>query len=640
MNKVNTDQFINIISLIISIIFGIFILYFQYKFSTLPITTIEVLKSLSLATIIFLLPDIIADFIKKKNKPEYVPFIIILFTSIGFIVTIPFILLILIAVLLIAYTFFRMIKNKQIILKEIHKHFAILIMIFIISIYIITQVFSLFINPLFIERLASGQASTDTLFHASYANIILHQHIPSTGLHGTDYNHYHYLSHIVFAGLGNLAGIKSFTFYSLSFPIIFIPFFIKAIFQFSNKIIQSYKISISFTTQLFIIMITIIYLFPFLIREVNVYCFESHNLAIAFSLFFLSGFFDIINKNFKQNNKQILSLILLSTIMLIIITLTKSSAGYVFLAMLSYIFLRLFSLKHYALYLFVLLSGILLYVFFSLFNESSMSGWFSVKAYVYNQIHILLLPFILIILVFAKDNFIETPKNIIKNYFNNKKLLFLELSIVSIISVIVPIVILSIGSHLMFFTSFTYTITTIFLVPLILIYTKYFLGNIKIIKKSKQLLILILTVFIFIYNFEGFYKGYARIPKSEIQIKENSKKYLNLVTKLNNLKYDKNTVLYVPKTNTLFWNKWQKRTSSWNEKTPNPYYFIIPALTGMSQLYAINYKGYNNFNFGRYKKIKNPTDFSEVITEAKRLNYKKIIVITDSLNLKTYKISE
>lgn len=78
-------------------------------------------------------------------------------------------------------------------------------------------------SPVFVEGMVHGQAHTDTLFHASIANMIRTYHVASTGLEGTPYLPYHTGSHFVMAITGELIGATSIDTYNLAYPIIWAP---------------------------------------------------------------------------------------------------------------------------------------------------------------------------------------------------------------------------------------------------------------------------------------------------------------------------------------------------------------------------------------------------------------------------------
>jgi hypothetical protein len=70
-----------------------------------------------------------------------------------------------------------------------------------------------FLNPLFVERIYVGGAHLDTLFHASISQMIETYGIPSTGLDGLPYLHYHFGSHWIFAQFSKLIHMDPINFY-------------------------------------------------------------------------------------------------------------------------------------------------------------------------------------------------------------------------------------------------------------------------------------------------------------------------------------------------------------------------------------------------------------------------------------------
>ncbi|MGE3316765.1 MAG: hypothetical protein AB7O26_16730, partial [Planctomycetaceae bacterium] len=91
-------------------------------------------------------------------------------------------------------------------------------------------------NPLFMERLASGAGHIDTLFHAAVSNMIRTQGVPSTGLDGAPFLHYHFGSHGLIAFLCNLIGVSVIDFYNVGYAIVFVPFLLQCLVAFAGDL--------------------------------------------------------------------------------------------------------------------------------------------------------------------------------------------------------------------------------------------------------------------------------------------------------------------------------------------------------------------------------------------------------------------
>jgi hypothetical protein len=87
-----------------------------------------------------------------------------------------------------------------------------------------------FLHPLLLERLATdNRLHIDTIFHVSVIQMIKTYGIPSTGLNGLPFLHYHTATHFVMAYLSRTLAINAFRFNQLTYPIIFLPLFLKVL---------------------------------------------------------------------------------------------------------------------------------------------------------------------------------------------------------------------------------------------------------------------------------------------------------------------------------------------------------------------------------------------------------------------------
>lgn len=96
-------------------------------------------------------------------------------------------------------------------------------------------------NPLFVERLAGGAGHIDTLFHAAVSNMIRTQGVPSTGLDGVPFLHYHFGSHWVIAMICNLIDVAVIDFYNVGYAIIFVPFVLQSLLAFASDLSSAEK---------------------------------------------------------------------------------------------------------------------------------------------------------------------------------------------------------------------------------------------------------------------------------------------------------------------------------------------------------------------------------------------------------------
>lgn len=93
-------------------------------------------------------------------------------------------------------------------------------------------------SPFFTERILLGVANIDTLFHTAIANLFQTYGYPTTGIDGAILIHYHVGSHFVLGSLAGLTNIHVQDFYNLSYPIIFIPLYFKAVLLLTQELIK------------------------------------------------------------------------------------------------------------------------------------------------------------------------------------------------------------------------------------------------------------------------------------------------------------------------------------------------------------------------------------------------------------------
>jgi hypothetical protein len=92
-------------------------------------------------------------------------------------------------------------------------------------------------TPLFWETFSfNGKLHQDTFYLAAIANMIRTYGIPSTGLDGVPFIHYHYGSGWMFAQWADLIGTDVMGFYNLGYPIVVIPLFFGALLTLSVEV--------------------------------------------------------------------------------------------------------------------------------------------------------------------------------------------------------------------------------------------------------------------------------------------------------------------------------------------------------------------------------------------------------------------
>jgi hypothetical protein len=206
-----------------------------------------------------------------------------------------------------------------------------------------------FVHPLLLERLAVDQRiHIDTIFHTAISQMIKTYHIPSTGLNGLPFYHYHFGSHMIFAGLSGLLEMHVFNFYQLCYPVFFIPLFFKFIagtaIAWNEKTGTKFKLDIFFWALLISVFVGIFHYSKILGRAAIELSslFGSESYAVSVILFF--WVVNVILTNIEIDNvgfRLRLVPFVVVLVLVLVLGLTKSSTLFLFDILIIYLFFRL-----------------------------------------------------------------------------------------------------------------------------------------------------------------------------------------------------------------------------------------------------------------------------------------------------------
>jgi len=127
-------------------------------------------------------------------------------------------------------------KWREILTKLIAITFGILL-----SLYLITFLWGgKCHNPLYVEKIALGEAHIDLMYHATIANLMKTHGFATTGMDGNIYLPYHWASHFVAGRFSELLNIAPVKFYNFSLYVVFLPLFFKALFLAVAEVRNSY----------------------------------------------------------------------------------------------------------------------------------------------------------------------------------------------------------------------------------------------------------------------------------------------------------------------------------------------------------------------------------------------------------------
>ena len=191
-----------------------------------------------------------------------------------------------------------------------------------------------FHSALFLEKLTLGEAHQDVIYHAAISNMASTTGWSSTGLDGAPYVSYHWASHALFAGLRHWAGgVSTLTFYNIGYAALFVPLFIKTLFLFADQLAelrggQRPAPEVAVFVVAFIYSIGLAGAHPFLS--------ESFCVSLVFTFSFLACLLIYT----KSATDLTFPFCLYAVGMLLLISFTKISTGFVLCATMTYLVLR------------------------------------------------------------------------------------------------------------------------------------------------------------------------------------------------------------------------------------------------------------------------------------------------------------
>lgn len=223
---------------------------------------------------------------------------------------------------------------------------------FLLGIWTATISFTNQMRPLSFENLLAGNIpELDTMFHMSIANMIRTYGIPSTGMNGLSFIHYHFGSHIFFGYLTDLLNTDIITAYVLFMPMLVIPLCFGAVIRLGIWI-QDYFSQSNFLTILTSAILLIFFCTSFFDQSFlnsmgiwkNFYISESY----AFSEFIGVCMVELALRYFSKTKSEAAAkrsdfYLWLATLSLglFLVILAKISTGVLFVGFAGYLFFRL-----------------------------------------------------------------------------------------------------------------------------------------------------------------------------------------------------------------------------------------------------------------------------------------------------------
>jgi len=525
-------------------------------------------------------------------------------------------------------------------------------------------------SPIFYEKLFTGEALIDHIFHGAVSNMIKNYGISSTGLNDTVYLPYHYLSHWVFARFSKLLEINTLKFYEIGYPVIFLALFFKLFFMAIKKI--SYGTKNLFKSWLFWLLLIVIFtgLFPkFILERFFMSNFiiisESYNLSIILALFafLMIAFFEGSNSESRiYLYSRYVFLIVILPLLIFLIGLSKSSTMTIFAIVLFYLFIRY---ECYKKVIYNISAGLTIIVAFLSLKITTMAGikisgfqlfhFFNVVIQKRNEnliwpatlVFFIILYFFWSILFIALENInlkTDSEGSLLEN-FKKKRTVKIEIVALLCIAGIIPGIFLKIaGGSANYFSELQRWASIILLLAMAASGSFIKIGMRRITGKFLKFLVIALIIILLsgiVYNsyieFKSFYDDYRRNMEEYRNIVSGSIKdditlcrteLLKALLELDKLSISEksDSLIYIPVDNEMFWSlKILPKTLS----VP----LLVPAVSGIAMIYGLPDEGLiytKSFGYSVYRTTSKEVmdkSIEELYFEISQKGYKNLILL-------------
>ena len=206
-------------------------------------------------------------------------------------------------------------------------------------------------NPLVFETLSVNRKyfqAQDLFYNATYAQMIKYYGVPSTGLQGVPYSYYHFGSHWFFAECSKLTGIHVVRIYTIFYPLVIVPLFLKCFLTLTIDLRKWMKLEMRFSFLSFAVFFCVFlgipnYVYSKGFYDASILVLESEVLSLIFSFALISVWLGFLagKQDFKKfTSIQKIFIVVISPIVLWIIGLTKLSTLFVALGVFFFLILR------------------------------------------------------------------------------------------------------------------------------------------------------------------------------------------------------------------------------------------------------------------------------------------------------------
>ncbi|MDR9410893.1 MAG: hypothetical protein RI573_18755, partial [Balneolaceae bacterium] len=491
-------------------------------------------------------------------------------------------------------------------------------------------------TPLYFESIITGFAHRDMMYHASLIESIVQNGIPSTGVHGTPFINYHWGSHYMIAGLQGLIGVRALPFLNIVYPAVFIPLFLKLLFKVFRSLALFRRVKV-YNPLFFLAFLSVLYSIGFI--RISTVGSVSFNLSFIFLFLLTLSIVDYKDDSSSGISRHLFYLY--CTLLLVIISISKISTGFLSVIAAGYLLLRLEHRK--TKYLWILGSGLFiaiivyLYIFpfrrladiqmnqsFFVFIYSSIFNWLTL--FFSNTFGFIshFIGLLIVVTYLLKKYQIRNFKDLKALYLSKENIDLETIALISLIAIFVTPFLTS-KADISFFILVPLTLSIIYAgIYLMAEFEKF---NSKRIFLQIYLLAIVLMSVISRPDISESHFYTEEIKEQLNQLTDNQEILKEFITEINSLRdtyQDEKIAIYIPPSEDWYYHSQTHRPISSS--------FIVPAVAGISMISGIPEfildSDRNTYGFSYYDEY---TDlpFSTVeqaIRHGKKINYHKLFV--------------
>jgi hypothetical protein len=519
------------------------------------------------------------------------------------------------------------------------------------------------LNPLYIEKLTTGQSHIDTLFHMSLSNMIKTYGTVTTGLDGVPPINYHFGSHWVFASFSMFIGTHVLHLYKQGYPIIMVPLWFYTFsmlsiriryFLYPAKEIKDLRINVWFWLLLLGALVGFLpqqtarglsIIDSFIISESYL---MAAILTFSFFSFALTLFFKIKKKNSLSAFDNSI-LILIFPIVFWLIGATKISLLFLVIALYYYLFFRLKLYRFIAVDISLVLCTISCWFVYKATvvnfggDQQFISWFYYVTTYIKAPLRIFFFVFFLFwVWLFIYLRFKELKIGTIGDIFAaflKKKGLDVECVLVIAIAGLIPMLIIgTVKSSVWYFGDPQRWIALSFVLAILPTNQatkkgKSVVGRIQDIKMVSLVLITIFVVFTTINWFQSIGRISLHNEKLKTRLQDprygSRKLMINSLLALDDLPISekKESLIFIPRFILPYWGLMPNC-----EKVP----FIAPALSGIAMLEGtpdprtckvVGPYGYPHYNLKPIHQVRQTLTNKAICAKAQKRGFSKVIAV-------------